>query len=113
MAESGDNLGSFKNAICMRNGWLPSSYMDKVLWRCMHKRGVYVARLINALNPGYFRRDRELIMEIGDATNLMDFKEALSKFASDNKKRGGLLRGALKLRISGQRTMRLGAEYFG
>ncbi len=108
-----ENLGNFKNAICMRNGWIPSAYMDKVLWRCMHQRAVFLARVINVFYPGYFKKDRELIMELAEATSLTDFSVALKEFAEVNKNRRGLLREAFKLRISGQRALKLGAEYFG
>jgi hypothetical protein len=71
-----------------------------------------LARLIFAVHPGFFRRDLLLIQEIGRAVNLDQVKDALHRFRKDNQQRGGFIRGTLKVRVSGERVLRLGAELF-
>jgi len=78
----------------------------------MHRKGRAMARLVNFLNPGYFKRDREIVRELGNATNVMDFKETLSAYKDESEKSGGILRKWFNCRVSGSQLMKLGVEFF-
>jgi hypothetical protein len=112
MKSAPGGFNTFQNAICMKNAWSRDLYEDKVLWMAMHRKGRAMARLVNFLNPGYFKRDREIVRELGNATNVMDFKETLSAYKDESEKSGGILRKWFNCRVSGSQLMKLGVEFF-
>ena len=105
-------FNNFQNAICMKNAWSKDQYEDKVLWMAMHKKGRTIAQIINLFRPGYFKRDREVIRELGSATNVMDFQEVLSAYKKENDDGHRLMRRWFNCRISGSQLMKLGVEFF-
>jgi hypothetical protein len=107
------NLGSFKNSFCMKYVVRPERFEREVFRRCLHERSQTLAKLILAVYPGFFRRDLMLIQEVARATSLEEVKESLHRYHKDNQAQRGFLRHRLKVRLSGERVLRLGAELFG
>ncbi len=112
MKEAPTGFNTFQNAICMKNAWSRDLYEEKVLWLAMHRKGRTMARFVNFFNSSYFKRDREIIRELGGATNVRDFQETLSAFKKENERRGGIFRKWFNCRISGSQLMKMGVEFF-
>lgn len=107
---SARSFTNFKNAFCMKYVIPPERYEREVFWRCVHERGAVLARVIFAVYPAFFRRDLMLIQEIARAVRLDQVKDALQQFHKETQNSGGFLRRKLKVRVSGERVLRLGAE---
>ena len=105
-------FNNFQSAICMKNAWSKDQYEDKVLWLAMHKKGRVMAQILNLIRPGYFKRDREVIRELANATNVMDFQEVLSAYKKENDDGNRLMRKWFNCRISGSQLMKLGVQFF-
>lgn len=113
MKSAPGGFNTFQNAICMKNAWSRDRYEDNVLWLAIHRKGRVMARIVNFFNSSYFKRDREIIRELGNATNVMDFKETLAAYKEENAKTGGIFRNWFNCRISGSQLLKLGAKFFG
>ena len=96
----------------MKNAWSKDQYEDNVLWLVMHKKGRTMARVVNFFMPGYFKRDREVIRELANATNVMDFQETLAAYKKEKETGGRLMQKWFNCRISGSQLMKLGVQYF-
>lgn len=100
---------NFRTAYCMRYACVPASFERRMLWGCMHQRAILLARLIYMVYPGFFKKDLDVIREMGKAMRAADVEELLKAFRELNESRG-LLRRKLQLRVSGQKLMRLASE---
>ncbi|MCX6896710.1 MAG: hypothetical protein NTZ16_14710 [Verrucomicrobia bacterium] len=70
-----------------------------------------MARLIWRWHRGFFAADLELIRAAGELMSVSDLKTEISNFRYHHPARG-LLRGALKVRISGQMLLNLAVGLF-
>lgn len=104
------NLGNIKNAFCMKYVIPPERFDRAVFWRCVHERGSGIARVILFLYPGYFRRELQLIQQIGRYTEMSEVQGALQRYHKETQSDGGFIRRKLKVRLSGERLLRLAAE---
>lgn len=95
----------------MKNGWPRDVYEQNVLWLGMHRRGRFLARVIHALNPGYFKPEKEVVGKLADAIGLMDFREVLKEYKEDGARRG-IMRRWFKTRLSGARLLKLGTQFY-
>ena len=105
-------FNNFQNAICMKNAWSKDQYENKVLWMAIHKKGRIMSQILNFFRRGYFKRDREVIRELGNATSVMDFQEVLSAYKKENDGGNRLIRKWFNCRISGSQLMKLGVQFF-
>lgn len=112
MKEAPDGFNNFQSAICMKNAWSKDQYEEKVLWMAIHKKGRILAQIINFFRRSYFNRDREVIRELGHATNVMDFQEVLSAYKKENDDGNRFFRKWFNCRISGSQLMKLGVQFF-
>jgi hypothetical protein len=110
MKSSSRSVTSFRNGFCMKHVIRPERFEREVFWRCVHDRGAWLARMILMVHPGFFRRDLALIREIGGMMSLDQVKDALQRFHKETQESGGFLRRKLKVRLSGERLLRLTAE---
>ena len=109
MKSGPSGFNNFRNALCMKHGWPRNAYDNKVLWLCVHRRGALLARLVCAVNPGHFKRERAVIEQLAETTGLGEFQDILREYKDHS---GGMLR-KIGVRLSGQKLLTLGKDVFG
>src|SRR5581483_4019434 len=109
-----DSLNRSKNfqELCSERFGRPAVDYEKVVfWWCLYEHASIPARIIHRLNPDFFRWDFELLRTVGKATDLNELSVDLNNFRYQQRSEG-LLRGLLRVRISGQRVLNLGSRLF-
>lgn len=113
MGTTGNNPGtgtgpkSFKAAYCDHFRCPPERYEDEVFWRCLFRHALPLAFLIRRLNPGFFTEDMDLIREVGATTTHLLFKNEINYFFGRNLRDKSWLRKTFRIRVSGNRLIRL------
>jgi len=102
---------SFYNLFCQAYSCLPEDFNEAVLWVCIFPQALLLARWLWRLNRHYFRPDLELIQRIKDCTDEADVRAEFQDFYYYHRPKG-LLRGRLKVRMSGQRLFALAHRLF-
>lgn len=106
------SLSSFQNSFCMKYVIPPERFVREVFNRCVHEKSAGFSKFLLLVYPAFFRRDLVLIKQVGRAESLDEVKGALQRFHRETQDEGGLLRKKLKMRLSGERMLRLAAELF-
>jgi hypothetical protein len=101
--------GTFREEFCAKFGCLEEGFAEEVFWRSLYPHAVRPARLLWTRNPAFFKRDFELIALLEDATSCAEMRGEIEAFREHVPPRG-LLQGRFRLRISGQRLLKLGAK---
>jgi len=81
-------------------------FEEGVFWDALYSHARVPARILWRLWPSYFERDLDLVRRTGAATSLNELKFEIDNFRYQHPE-FGLLRRALKVRVSGQRIMKL------
>ena len=102
---------SFSSLYCEKFHCLPEKFEEDLLWRCLHPRSLSVARMIWPVYRGYFLPDIHLINEVKDLTGVDEVVSEISGVRHQLPVRG-VIRGFLRVRISGQRLVDLANELF-
>ena len=104
------NNKTFREACCERLEIPVEAFEEKVLWQCLHPRGLLLGKFQWRLNLAFFATDLELIRAVADCTNLTDIRTELSDHRYHNPT-SGVRRRFLCLRLSGQRLMDFAAKF--
>jgi hypothetical protein len=102
----------FREAFCEHYGCALEAYADEVFRRGLHRHAVPVAWLIRALKPSYFDEDFEFIEEVGEVTNSELFKNEINYFHGRNLRHRSWIRRLFRIRLSGQRVVRIRRRLF-
>jgi hypothetical protein len=102
---------SFSDLFCEAHKCSPVEFPARVFWRCLYPQATPLTHLVWHLNRAYFQPDLELIEQMRNLTNLAEVRLELNRFRYYHRSTG-ILRGILKLRISGQRLLNLADELF-
>ena len=102
---------SFGDLFCETNKCSPDEFCEKVFWFCLYPQALLLARLIWRLNRAYFRPDVEFIEQVRNLTSSTEVREELNRFRYYHRATG-LLRGYLKVRISGKHVLNLADGLF-
>jgi hypothetical protein len=78
-----------------------------VFWKCLYRHAFLPAAFLNRLNKKFFKPDFDLIHSLASTTTFSEVRAEASFIRYDQRMRCGLLRGALRVRISGRRLVRL------
>jgi hypothetical protein len=100
---------TFSDAACRKFRCSPEAYSEAVFWHCLHPHAVPFAKIIRRLSSGFFARDFELIRYLANTTDVKEFRKEVEDFRYYNPV-SGLMRGMMRIRVSGLRLLKLAAE---
>jgi len=103
---------SFREAFCSKFGCPPEGYESRVFWQCLYRHALPLAGLIYPVSRNFFGEDFRAIKQLGLSRSPVEFRQEVEAFRYLNRTRAGILRGRLKIRVSGQRLVRLSQEMF-
>jgi hypothetical protein len=101
---------TFRVVYCERFRLPLDGFEEDLLWRCFHRRGLLIARLLWRLNRRYFEVELELIRSLADCASLEEVQAELDDFRYHHPPTG-LLRDTLHVRVSGQRLLNKATRY--
>jgi hypothetical protein len=104
---------TFKNAFCRERNCLVDDFVEKVFWQCLYPHAwplAWIMRLL--LMRRFFQSDFELITSVGESSSMEEVLADISAFRSNPRWRGGLLRRAFRIRVSGKRLVALAFAVF-
>jgi hypothetical protein len=113
MRTSGNHAGensrpkTFKAAFCEHFRCPPERYEESLFWRALFRHAVPLAFLARRFDPEFFHEDRDLIREVGAMTSQEIFRHEINYFYGRNLRDKSWLRSTLRIRISGNRMIRL------
>jgi hypothetical protein len=96
----------FRGAYCRKYRCLPERFVQSVFWQCIPSEVMPIAQVVHTLAPSAFAQDFELIRMLAKASSPADITSGIESRRYQNQD-AGLLRGALKVRISHQRLISL------
>lgn len=102
---------TFSSLYCEKFHCPPEKFEEEVLWRCLQPRSALIARLLWKWVPDFYQPDFDLISEIKDLTAVDDLSSEIGVVRYHQPVRG-MIRGRLRVRVSGQRLVDLGDELF-
>lgn len=97
---------TFLRSFCRHYGCPPEEFEQRVFWLCIRPEAGALARLLWGVNRALFQPDIELIRAVQHHTNTDDVVFEISDSRYRRPARG-LLRGWLRVRLSGQRLANL------
>jgi hypothetical protein len=102
---------SFCDLFCKAFECAPEEFDQRAFWLCLYPHAVLPARFIWILNRGYFKQDLELTGLVKHLTSSDEVVLEVERFRSYYRTTG-LLRGLLRVRISGRRVLKLAGRLF-
>jgi hypothetical protein len=103
-------MKTFREACCEKFGISPEAFEEEVLWRCFyHPKAVPLGKLLLRINRRCFDPDFGLLRELADCTTVSDMRTGMSDFRY-HRPICGFFRKVLRIRLSGQRLVDLGAK---
>ena len=99
----------FREAVCRKFGCASDSYAEVVFWHCLYPHAVWPAKLIRRLYRYYFDLDFELLDLIAGCTEPHELRALVDSHRYHHPTQS-LLRGLLRIRLSGQRVINLGGH---
>jgi hypothetical protein len=102
---------SFRELYCAARGCVSAEFEERAFWECLYPRGVFVARVLWRWQRKFFTADLELLRLAGGLTGVSDLKAEISNFRYHHPARG-ILRGTLRVRVSGQKLLDLAVTLF-
>jgi hypothetical protein len=100
---------TFEAAFCERFKCTPDEFAQVVHWQCFYPHALVVGRLLNRFAPSFFEADMEMIQMLGECTEFHELRVELEDYRS-HIQQFGFVTGWLKIRVSGQRLLKLGRE---
>ena len=98
---------TFRDLFCEHFACPPEEFEQRVFWRCLHRRTLPLAALIYFLNRDFFKRDFDTIRQLGVSRRPGEFQKEVEDYYFGMRSYGNLLQQSFRVRISGQRLMRL------
>ena len=83
---------------------LALEFDERLFWLCLYPHAVALARLLWQLNRAYFEPDFALVKQVKFLTRADEVVLEIEGFRL-RRRRAGLLRGLVKVRISGRRLL--------
>ena len=97
-------MKTFAEAFCERAGCAPEAYVEVALKQCLYPR----ARLLSRVLPIFLRpEDSELVEAAGRVRTEEELRELLREYWDDLHLRGGVMAKEYKVRISGDRLLKV------
>ena len=101
----------FFRLYCEKFNCPAAQFEERVLWQCLYPQSAELARMIWRINRDFFLPDLELIRMVAPLTDADDLKSEISYFRYHLTAQG-ILRGRLRVRLSGQRLVNLAHTLF-
>lgn len=89
----------------------PEVFPEELFWSCLFPQALFVARLLWRCHRDYFKPDLELMARVKNLTDATDVKAEFHDYYYQHPP-SGVLRGVLKVRISGQRLINMANRVF-
>jgi hypothetical protein len=103
---------TFQKRFCQRFNTPIAQFETKLFRACLYRHALTLAGLIDAINPGFFEEDLEVIQQIAYATSSAEVESELRHFRSFNRMSDHWLRTKLRIRLSGKRLARIVHQVF-
>lgn len=101
---------TFREACCEKLGIPTEAFEERVLWQCLHPRGLLPGKWQWRFNRAYFDTDVELIHAVGDCASLSDIRGEMDNHRYHHPV-SGFRRRILRMRVSGQRLTDFAAKF--
>jgi hypothetical protein len=102
---------SFKDAYCQLRGIDPSAFEQHLFCDVVFLRARIYGLFVQPFYPNLFHNERALIREVGDNTTLGEMKTDID-FYQHKYVVNSLWRDLFKVRVSGQRLLRIARDAF-
>jgi hypothetical protein len=102
---------AFRDAVCQKFRCVPETYAETVFSHALYPHATWPTKLIRRLSPGYFDADFLLIRQIATCNTPRELRADVDSHRYHHPPRG-FLRRWLRIRLSGQRVIILGARVF-
>lgn len=100
---------NLRDAVCRAYRCAPANYADLVFERCLFTHAALPVQVLRSLFPDWFTPDYQLIELLGKCTDSLQLQTEV-KVHRRLHPAHGFIRKTLRLRVSGQRLINLGAE---
>ena len=97
---------SFAEAWRQAHPGATASFEEEVFWASLYPHARMLAKVLWRLWPSYFERDLDMIRRVSTVLSLNELRFEIDNYRYQHPEMG-LLRRGLKMRISGQRLMKL------
>lgn len=95
---------------CERFQCSAEEFPERAFRNCLYIRARPIRPFLDRVLPDYFALDFEFIRQLGSSANLAEVRAAARDFEDANRWPRTFLRTWLKVRVSGQKAIRLGRE---
>jgi hypothetical protein len=103
---------TFRQAFCKRYHCPPEHYESRAFRRSLFLHALPFAALLQRFDPAFFREDYDLIREVGPMTDPELFRSEINYFYGRNLRHKGWIRSLFRMRVSGNRLIRLKQRLF-
>jgi len=104
---------TFRQAFCERYRCSEAQYVRKAFRKCLYRRVVLFAPLLETVWHDFFQVDLDAIERVGTTQNWKELHTELRAFLTNSDLRSRLLRSQFRLRVSGNRICHLAEVLFG
>lgn len=98
---------TFQILFCRMKGCPPGEFQRRVFRKALNRHAVPFVRVLESLNPDFFREDYEFIRDVGASVSRDEVVGELNRFFGRNLRDRNWLRRVFGLRVSGWRLLRL------
>ena len=103
---------TFREACCQHFKWESKVFEEMIFRRCLYLHARPFGWLLRCFNRSFFQSDLEAITSLGEATGVRELMSEMGAYRYDYQLRKSFIRNKLRIRISGERIVRLGAQVF-
>jgi len=96
---------SFREAYLDRFACAPEAFEKDLLRRGLHRRALPLVLVIRGCAPRFFEMELRTIRYLGNSCSSAEFRAELDSYRSEYRRRGGVLRNLLAVRLSGTRLI--------
>ena len=105
------HVTNFRERFCAVQDCRDEQFVRRVLWYCLHRHALPVARVFSLLDRSYFDADLEVIAQAGQSQTLAQIEEELRNFVHDSRNMRWWRRTG-RVRISTHRLRELARRCF-
>jgi hypothetical protein len=98
---------TFKVRFCQDRRCEPGRFARKLFWMSIYRHAIPLALPILLFYPRFFRREFNLMEEVGNVSTKEDLRLSITSYREDSHMNPNLLRESLRVRISGRRLLQV------
>lgn len=103
----------FKDLFCRRYGCEVEHFERRAFRRLLYGHAKLIAPVLRLIHPRMFAEDFKFISYLGDSEGFRDASVDVLNFNDVNRGNPGLVRGTLRIRVSGRKATRMAKQLFG